>query len=69
MRRRIDAAKPYKDIVDVAAKYYGYAGDCPAAEQIAKSVLVIPNNFSLRMSDIQRIAKCLNEGWEEIKIS
>ncbi len=68
LRRQIDTAKPYKDIVEVAAKYFGYAGDCPAAEQIAKRVLVIPGNYSLKEEDVHHIAQCLNKGWEEIKL-
>lgn len=63
---QIDTAKPYKDIAEVAAAYYGYAGDCPAAEQIAKRVLVIPCNYSLKKEDVQRIARWLNAGWAEI---
>ena len=65
-RRQIGTMQPYKDIADVAAAHYGYSGDCPAAEQIAKKVLVIPSNYSLRKKDIQHIAQCLNAGWAEI---
>lgn len=65
-RRRIDTMKPYKDIVEVAARHYGYTGDCPAAEQISKRVLVIPGYYNLKEREIQRIAGCLNEGWMEI---
>ena len=50
--RQIDTAKPYKDIADVAAAHYGYAGDCPVAEQIAKRVLVIPSHYSLKKKDV-----------------
>lgn len=64
--RQIGTMQPYKDIADVAAAHYGYSGDCPAAEQIAKKVLVIPSNYSLRKKDIQHIAQCLNAGWAEI---
>ncbi len=63
---KVDTAKPYHDIAEIAAEYYGYAGDCPAAEQIAKRVLVIPCNYSLRKRDVKRIALRLNEGWREI---
>jgi dTDP-4-amino-4,6-dideoxygalactose transaminase len=65
--RRIGTSKPYHDIADVAAKHYGYVGDCPAAERIARRVLVIPNNYSLQNEDIQHIARCFNESWEKIK--
>jgi perosamine synthetase len=63
--RQIGAIQPYRDIADVAAKHYGYSGDCPAAEQIAKRVLIIPSNYHLKERDIQNIAQCLNAGWLE----
>jgi dTDP-4-amino-4,6-dideoxygalactose transaminase len=63
---QIDTAKPYKDIADVVATHYGYTGDCPEAEQVAKRVLVIPSYYSLKKGDVQRIAQCLNTGWAEI---
>src|SRR5262249_10208132 len=44
---QISTARPYKDIATIAVKHYGYTGDCPRAEQIARSVLVIPCNYSL----------------------
>jgi perosamine synthetase len=63
----IGTSKPYKDITEVAATYYGYTGDCPVAERIAKSVLVIPSNHSLKKGEVQRVAQFLNEAWEKIK--
>ncbi len=65
--RRISTATPYKDIADVASAYYGYTGDCPAAEQISNRVLVAPSNFSLKGEEVQRIAHILNKGWMEIE--
>jgi dTDP-4-amino-4,6-dideoxygalactose transaminase len=65
-KQQIDTGKPYKDITDIAVSYYGYKGDCPVAEQIARRVLVIPCNYRLKKITIQRIAQCLNAGWAEI---
>ena len=65
-KRGIAASKPYRDIAEVAAGYYGYTGDCPVSEQIARRVLAIPCNYSLRESDLEYIAQCVNEGWGEI---
>jgi perosamine synthetase len=65
--RHIDTSMPYKDITDIATAYYGYTGDCPVAEEVAKRVLVIPNNYSLKKREVQRIAQILNAGWAEIK--
>jgi perosamine synthetase len=67
-RQQIDTIQPYKEIADVAATYYGYNGDCPVAERIAKGVLVIPSYYNLKEKDVQRIAQCLNAGWKEIKL-
>jgi perosamine synthetase len=64
--RQIDTAQPYKDVIDGAAQYYGYAGDCPVTEQITKRVLVIPSYHSLKEKDVQRIAESVNAGWGEI---
>ena len=63
--RQIDTSKPYCNIAEVAGAHYGYAGDCPTAEQIAQRVLVIPSSCSLRLRDLQHIAQCLNAGWAE----
>ena len=63
---RIGTAKPYHDIAEVAAKYYGYKGDCPVSEQIADRILVMPNYYSLKEHEIQHIAQCFNEGLSNI---
>jgi len=67
LSKKIDTIKYLDDIVDVAAKHFGYAGDCPTAEQLSKRVLIIPSNYSLRKKDIQHIARYVNEGWEKIR--
>jgi perosamine synthetase len=63
--RQIGTAKPYSDITDIAATHYGYSGDCPKAEQIAKTVLVIPNNHSLGEKETGHIAESLNAAWSQ----
>lgn len=63
---QIDTSKPYKDIAEIATTYYGYTGDCPVSEEIAKRVLVIPCNHNLKKGEVERIAKCVNEGWAKI---
>jgi perosamine synthetase len=62
---QISTARPYKDIAAIAATHYGYTGDCPQAERIAKTVLVIPCNHALRAADIDRITTCVNHAWAE----
>jgi dTDP-4-amino-4,6-dideoxygalactose transaminase len=63
---RISTARPYKDIVKIAARHYEYTGDCPQAERIARTVLVIPCNYALNATELQHIATCVNQVWEEI---
>lgn len=65
--RKIAAIKPYQDIVEIAAAHYGYVDGCPVAEKISKKILVIPSHHNLKQSDVQRITRCINKGWEEIK--
>ena len=57
--------QPYKDIAEIATRYYEYTGDCPIAEQIAKRVLTIPSHHALKETEVKRIAECLNSGWNE----
>lgn len=64
--RQIGTIKPYRDIAEVAARYYGYTGDCPVSERIANGTLVIPSHYILKKRDVQHISQCLNEGWSEL---
>jgi perosamine synthetase len=66
-RMDIDTSRPYRDIADIAASYYGYAGDCPIAEQAAAGVLAIPSYHSLKESDAERIAECVNTAWRKVE--
>jgi perosamine synthetase len=65
-RGGIDSSQPYKDVADGAAEYYGYTGDCPVSERVAKNILVFPSYAALREKDVLRIAKSVNEAWTEI---
>jgi dTDP-4-amino-4,6-dideoxygalactose transaminase len=55
----IDTSKPYKDIAQIAARYYGYTGDCPASEQVAERVLVVPNHEGLTEDHVTRISRAI----------
>jgi perosamine synthetase len=63
---QISTARPYKDIAAIAATHYGYTGDCPQAERIARTVLVIPCNHAIKAADIERIATCVNRAWAQV---
>jgi len=65
----ISTARPYRHIPEIATTYYGYPGDCPQAERIARSVLVIPCQHALRMRDIAWVASSVNNAWAEIRTS
>jgi len=65
-RDRISTARPYKDIVAIAKERYGYSGDCPQSERIAKSVIVIPCNYALGTAEVERISTCVSRAWAEI---
>jgi perosamine synthetase len=63
---QISTARPYRNIAAIGATRYGYTGDCPRAERIAKTVLVIPCNHALKAGDVERITTCVNRAWAEI---
>jgi dTDP-4-amino-4,6-dideoxygalactose transaminase len=61
MKNGIDSAKYLDDIVDKAAKNYGYQGDCPVAERCAKTTLIIPNYYNLSFKDLSHIVRTIND--------
>ena len=63
----IDTAKYLDDIADEARLHYGYSGDCPNAELLSKTVLLVPIYYTLRARDIEHIARSINEGSELIR--
>ena len=64
--RGIETSKPVNDVVDVTTAHYNYAGDCPTAERLSKTVLVIPSYHTLKKAEIQRIVDCVNQGWKQV---
>jgi perosamine synthetase len=58
----IDTSKYLDDIADEARINYGYVGDCPNAVLLSKTILLVPIYYTLRVSDIERIARSINEG-------
>jgi len=59
-RKGIDTAKYLDEIIDVARENYNYNGDCPNAELCSKTVLVIPNHYTLSKKDLDHIINSLN---------
>ncbi|MBE3144720.1 MAG: DegT/DnrJ/EryC1/StrS family aminotransferase [Planctomycetes bacterium] len=62
----ISTATPYEEVIEGAAKDYGYSGDCPVAERLLKRTLVIPCNHRLRMQDIKHIVQSFNNAWANV---
>ncbi len=63
LSRGIDSATYLDDIADVATSRYGYRrGDCPNAERLSRTTLLVPIHYTLRVRDIEHIARSINEG-------
>jgi dTDP-4-amino-4,6-dideoxygalactose transaminase len=62
LNQGIDTAKYLDTIADEASSNYGYNGDCPNAEMLSKTVLLVPIHYYLRPRDIEHIARSINEG-------
>jgi perosamine synthetase len=60
----IGTSKPYEEAIAGVAKYYGYGGECPVAEQILRKALIIPNFYKLKLQLVERIALCVNRAWQ-----
>ncbi|MBN1479183.1 hypothetical protein EH223_15940 [candidate division KSB1 bacterium] len=65
-KKKIDTIKPYQDCAEIASKYYGYAGGCPVAELVAKTVLIIPSHSRLKQFELDYIVNCFNKGWAKV---
>jgi perosamine synthetase len=57
----IDTAKYLNTIAEEAQEQYGYQGDCPNAEELSKTILLIPIHYKLDVSDISHLAQAINE--------
>jgi perosamine synthetase len=62
LNQGIDTSKYLDNIADEARSSYGYIGDCPNAELLSKTVLLVPIHYNLLDCDIEHIARSINEG-------
>jgi dTDP-4-amino-4,6-dideoxygalactose transaminase len=62
--KNISTSRPYFDVIEGAARYYGYKGDCPLAEHLLKATLVIPVHYKLREKDLKYISNSVNLAWQ-----
>jgi perosamine synthetase len=58
----IDTSKYLDDIADEALSTFEYKGDCPNAEFLSKTILLVPIHYKLHVSDIEHIAQTINDG-------
>jgi len=58
----VDSAKYGDEIMDITKSEYAYQGDCPNSELVSKTLLVIPNHYTLNHLEIKHIADRVNEG-------
>jgi len=66
LRKNISTSRPYLDVIEGAAKHYGYKGDCPEAEKLLKSTLIIPVHYGLSNKHLKYIKENVNQAWEAI---
>jgi len=65
-KQGVDSATPYEEAIEGAAKYYGYQRDCPAAERLLKTTLVIPCHHRMTKREIEHIVDSFNAAWESM---
>ncbi len=58
----IDTAKYLDTIAEEARLQYGYQGDCPIAELLSRTTLLVPIHYTLHAADIDHISQSVNEG-------
>jgi len=57
----IDTSKLYSETPLKAKQSYGYGGDCPNTENLADTILVIPNYYTLKEKELIKIAESVKE--------
>jgi perosamine synthetase len=65
-KQGIDTSKYLDDIVEEARSNYGYRGDCPQAELLSKTILLVPIHYKLHEADIKHIAASIHQGVQRI---
>lgn len=65
-RHSIGTATPYEDVIKGAATNYCYEGDCPMAERVLRSTLIVPCYSKLKPLEVRRITRIMNIGWAKI---
>jgi hypothetical protein len=58
----IDTSKYADNVPRQARAKYGYGGDCPNAEHLSRTILLVPIHYTLRPDDMAHIARSINDG-------
>ncbi len=62
----ISTSRPYLDVIEGSYMHYNYQRNCPVAERLLKTTLIIPVHYRLHQSELAKIADILNAGWKSI---
>ncbi|NPV45552.1 MAG: hypothetical protein HPY69_01235 [Armatimonadetes bacterium] len=57
----VETHRYQRGISRIAARYYGYRGDCPNSEEAEETVLWVPLHYGLRETDVERIAQTVRK--------
>jgi perosamine synthetase len=58
-KKGVDTTKLFSQTPEIAKAIYDYRGDCPKTENIAKSIITIPNHYTLQKSELKKIAEVI----------
>lgn len=61
LKNGIDSPKYLNEVIDIVKEQYEYKGDCLNSEKASKTVLVIPNYYTLLSHDVEYITKTIND--------
>jgi len=66
LTKNISTSRPYLEVPEAAYLYYGYQRDCPVAENLLRTTLVIPVHYRLSRKDLTKITDSLNRALEKL---
>jgi len=64
LKNNISTSRPYFDVIEGAIRYYSYKGDCPQAEVLLRSTLIIPVHYKLKHQETEKITYVINKAWK-----
>jgi dTDP-4-amino-4,6-dideoxygalactose transaminase len=55
----IDTTKLFSQTPEIAKHNYGYNSDCPFTEKVARSIITVPNHYTLQKKELKKIAEII----------